>query len=86
MHQLKCVLTPVTDGGRGTGETNLGDQYLTKRYEVADVRFNSGMGAVLCDICGVIIKTGFDHEDKQHVCPSCALDELARLTQEMGLE
>lgn len=86
MQRLKCVPTPVTDGGRGTGKINLGDRYLTKRYEHADVRFNNGNGALLCNKCSIIIDYGFDHEDTEHYCSKCALDKLAEQAQELGLE
>jgi hypothetical protein len=37
----------------------------------ADIRFNSGMGALLCNGCRVILKYGFEHEDKKHYCEKC---------------
>lgn len=37
----------------------------------AEVKFNGGQGALLCNGCSVIIATGFDHEDKLHFCEKC---------------
>lgn len=37
-------------------------------YEHATVMFNSGVGALLCNNCRVILDYGFDHEDKKHFC------------------
>lgn len=54
-------------------------------YYKAVVKFNGGNGALLCNHCHVIIKDGFDHEDREHLCQECALDELVRLGQEWGL-
>jgi len=57
------------------------------RYKHADVRFNNGNGALLCNTCKRIIAYGHDHEDKEHYCESCAaLNELAKQAQEWGLE
>ena len=60
-------------------------------YKLAEVKFNNGAGALLCNRCSIIIDYGFDHEDKFHFCEKCephiqewALDELARQAQEMG--
>ena len=39
-------------------------------YKHAVVKFNSGMGALLCNNCSIILATGFDHEDKEHFCDS----------------
>ena len=40
-------------------------------YLNADVRFNGGAGALLCNVCRVILAEGFDHEDVEHLCESC---------------
>lgn len=40
-------------------------------YKLADVRFNDGFGALLCNSCSVIIDYGFDHEDIEHYCENC---------------
>lgn len=37
----------------------------------ADIKFNNGQGALLCNRCGEILATGFDHEDKLHFCEKC---------------
>ena len=39
--------------------------------KVAQVKFNGGRGALLCDGCSVIIAYGFKHEDRKHYCPTC---------------
>lgn len=44
---------------------------MTKQYKVAQVKFNSGRGALLCDECNVIIAYGFEHEDRKHYCSTC---------------
>lgn len=58
-----------------------------KPYMLAEVKFNNGNGALLCNRCSNIIAYGFDHEDKFHFCEKCddnylktewALDELAK--------
>lgn len=41
------------------------------RYKIADVRYNSGAGALLCSSCRVIIAYGYDHEDRKHYCEDC---------------
>ena len=38
------------------------------KYKYAIVKFNSGVGALLCNNCSEIIAYGFDHEDKRHYC------------------
>lgn len=48
----------------------------THNYTQATVKFNSGVGALLCSKCRTIIKTGFDHEDKKHYCSECELTVL----------
>ena len=42
------------------------------RYEYANVRFNNGDGALLCNACRVISAYGHDHEDRLHFCKSCS--------------
>lgn len=44
---------------------------MTESYKYADVRFNSGNGALLCNDCSIIIAYGFEHEDKLHFCDKC---------------
>ena len=44
---------------------------MASRYKVAQVKFNNGRGALLCDGCSVIIAYGFEHEDKKHYCFRC---------------
>lgn len=59
------------------------------KYNCADVRFNSGVGALLCNRCSVIIAYGYEHEDTFHFCEKCephkvewCLDELAKQDQD----
>jgi len=42
-----------------------------KPYKHADVRFNNGNGALLCNNCSVIIAYGHEHEDREHYCTMC---------------
>jgi hypothetical protein len=44
---------------------------MTTKYKVAQVKFNGGRGALLCDGCDVIISYGFQHEDRKHYCEKC---------------
>ena len=41
------------------------------KYKVAQVKFNGGRGALICDGCSAIIAYGFEHEDRKHYCPMC---------------
>ena len=41
------------------------------RYRYALVKWNGGMGALLCNDCLVIVAYGFDHKDKHHYCEGC---------------
>jgi hypothetical protein len=40
-------------------------------FLVAIVKWNGGVGALLCNTCRTIIAHGFDHEDKVHHCDKC---------------
>jgi len=42
-----------------------------KEYQHAQVKFNSGAGALLCNQCRVIIDYGFNHKDLEHYCSKC---------------
>ena len=44
---------------------------MASKYKVAQVKFNGGRGALLCDGCSVIIDYGFEHEDRKHYCEKC---------------
>lgn len=44
---------------------------MREPYKHAIVKFNNGHGALLCNVCHVIIATGFDHEDRVHLCDKC---------------
>jgi hypothetical protein len=37
-------------------------------YKKAIVKFNNGLGALLCNKCSKEMKRGFDHEDKEYYC------------------
>lgn len=39
--------------------------------KLAEIKFNNGRGALLCNHCRVIIATGIDHVDKIHLCEDC---------------
>ena len=45
-----------------------------KKFGVADVRFNGGAGALLCNSCQIIVEYGWDHEDEEHYCESCSIE------------
>ena len=40
-------------------------------YRYALVKFNGGLGALLCNGCLIIVAYGFDHKDKLHYCEGC---------------
>jgi hypothetical protein len=42
------------------------------KYNYANVKFNNGNGALLCNACRTIIAYGHDHEDRLHFCESCS--------------
>ena len=44
-------------------------------YRKAIVKFNNGNGALLCNGCLVVMAVGFEHEDREHLCPTCTKDE-----------
>lgn len=37
----------------------------------AEVKFNNGHGACLCNNCSVILSYGFDHRDVDRYCGDC---------------
>ncbi len=41
---------------------------MIPKYRQAIVKWNGGRGALLCNRCGVIIATGFEHADTEHYC------------------
>jgi len=43
----------------------------TLKNRRAKIKFDGGQGALLCNGCKVILKPGFDHEDKLHFCEDC---------------
>jgi len=40
-------------------------------YRYADVRFNNGNGALVCNGCSVILAKGHHHENRLHFCDRC---------------
>ena len=58
----------------------------TKPYQVAIVKFNNGVGALLCNKCNVIIANGHDHEDKVHHCFKCKPDWNDWLKRKLEVE
>lgn len=42
-----------------------------KKYQHAEVKFNSGTGALLCNGCSIILAYGFKHKDVEHYCSNC---------------
>jgi hypothetical protein len=46
-------------------------RYAPRVYNRAIVKFNNGLGALLCNRCYVIIATGRDHQDIEHYCDNC---------------
>ena len=44
---------------------------------MSEIRFNNGVGALLCDGCRVIIAYGFDHDTtKDNYCEECELQAM----------
>lgn len=41
-------------------------------YRVAILKFDNGLGALLCNQCSKVVATGFSHEDRIHLCEDCA--------------
>lgn len=41
------------------------------RYKKAEVKWNGGNGALLCNKCRKIIAYGFYHDDKEYTCGEC---------------
>jgi hypothetical protein len=41
------------------------------KHKRAIVKFNGGRGALLCNRCRTIIRSGTDHEDIEHYCAEC---------------
>jgi hypothetical protein len=49
---------------------------FVKKYQHARVKFNGGVGGLLCNGCGVILKYGFTHQDFEHFCERCEDESL----------
>ena len=47
-----------------------------KTPQYAIIKFNNGMGALLCNHCSVIIATGVNHPDRNHLCDKCIQEPL----------
>ena len=52
-------------------EIKIEDKKERVPYKLANVKFNNGNGALLCNGCRFILAYGFDHEDKEHFCEVC---------------
>ena len=50
-------------------------EYITAAYGIsmkAKIKFNGGLGALLCNECDIIIANGTDHDKtKEHFCDKC---------------
>ena len=44
--------------------------------QIALIKFNGGVGALLCNRCHTILATGFDYEDREHFCIACKAEEI----------
>ena len=44
---------------------------MDSKYKKAEVKFNSGVGARICNGCGYILSYGFDHTDVEGYCGNC---------------
>ena len=51
----------------------------------AKIKYNSGIGALLCNECSVIIAVGFDHEDKEHYCTKCETYDTIAISDDEGV-
>lgn len=60
-----------TTSPRYKSEKSMADQ------TVAIIKFNGGNGALLCNRCRRILTTGFDHEDREHLCQEYGIACLA---------
>jgi len=54
---------------------------MTVRKFKKVVKYNGGIGALLCNGCRIVIATGFNHEDKKHYCIKCKSKEAAPCQQ-----
>jgi hypothetical protein len=44
---------------------------VMRQYDHAEVKFNGGTGALLCNGCSVVLEYGFNHKDCEHYCEDC---------------
>lgn len=58
-------------GWREVDRLQMMDLEVSPAGSEAIIKFNSGVGALLCNKCSTIISTGFEHEDKIHLCDKC---------------
>lgn len=49
------------------------------KYTKAEVKFNSGRGACLCNECGYILSYGVEHTDVKRYCEDCVEEKLEAL-------
>lgn len=54
-----------------------------QRYYKAEVKFNNGNGACVCNQCRVILSFGFDHHDIERYCENC-YNKLYRFVYEIA--
>ena len=54
-----------------------------KEYRNADVKYNNGNGALLCNRCSVIISYGFEHVDDYHFCKECYEEQRMQYLQDL---
>lgn len=44
---------------------------MASKYQNAEVKFNNGRGACLCNRCSIILSYGTDHHDIERYCGDC---------------
>lgn len=54
------------------------------KFKKAVVKFNGGVGALLCNHCDIIIAHGFAHKDKIHLCESCKVKRNVLRSKKKG--
>lgn len=55
-------------------------------YTVAQVKFNNGDGALLCNGCSVILSYGHHHRDVEHYCGDCYRSNIIYNSRDFNLE
>jgi len=56
---------------------------MTSIYNKAEVKFNNGRGACLCNGCSYILSYGTDHSDMERYCADC-YNKLADAMREIA--